>query len=241
MSAKDKGLKPGANASNSPAKGKTLAQFSPKQRVLWALRAMECFASRAAADPSLWCKFATDLEEHEKTHAREIAERHSESQAAKKKVDFERKAEFGTRFDEAVAHYRTAFEAGRIRLPDIWDASAPENWLIWAFHWSVVNNYPNDIRKIADAVRRVHKRAEGEGAAFKVKPAKPILAAINKIPVGGTLPTKIREIIETAKELGAEQNTEGNVPSLSDRNARRIRDIRGMKPAMRGRPRKRPG
>ena len=240
MSAKDKGLKPGANASGSPAKSKMQVQLSPKQAVSLALLAMDTFQSRAAADPSFWGKFAADSEKYKKKHAKEIAAQYAERQAAQRKTEFTRKAAYGTRFDEAVAHYLTASEAGRIRLPDIWDDSAPENWLIWAFHWSVVNNYPTGLRRIADAVRRVHKRTQGNGAGFKVKPVKPIHATVAAISAGGTLRTKTREIVETVVESGAELNEEGNVPGLSERNARRIGKILGLQPAKRGRPRKYP-
>jgi hypothetical protein len=236
MSAKDKGLKPGANASGSPAKSKMQVQLSPKQACSLALFAIEVIQSRAAADPSLWDKLHTDLEKYKKKHAKEIDARYAESHAAEMKATFERKAEYGTRFDEAVVHYLKACAAERIRMPDI-DA-APENWLIWAFHWSVVNNFPNDLRKIADAVGRVHKRVEGEGANFKVKPAKPILASVAAIPAGGTLPTKIRELIAVAKDSGAKENVDGNVPGFSERNTRRIRDKLRLEPAPRGRPRK---
>ena len=71
-----------------------------------------------------------------------------------------------------------------------------------------------------------------------MKPAKPILASVAAIPAGGTLPTKIRELIAVAKDSGAKENVDGNVPGFSERNTRRIRDKLRLEPAPRGRPRK---
>jgi hypothetical protein len=223
--------------SGLPKAGTTFGKLSPDQQALFLAGFIEALSNVA---PSFWDDMPERLEKYKKTHAKEIAARDAEQKAANQRAEFELKARYGTSWDEYVANYLVAFHAGRIRMPNILDNASPENELIWAFHWSVVNNFPNDLRKIAEAVRRVHRKAEGEGTTFKVKPAKPIHAEVASVPAGGTLSVKTREIIETARELGARRNEAGGLAGYSERNVRRIRAALGMKPAKRGRPRKRP-
>ncbi len=51
------------------------------------------------------------------------------------------------------------------------------------------------LRRLADAIARVHKRASGSGSAFQIKPANPeLLATLKHAHSSGTLPTSASEI-----------------------------------------------
>ena len=208
--------------------GKTWAQLSAKEKFTLFFTGLEVARTR----PGFLDAVSKRFWEHRDAHRKEIEAQEAEWRVAKKKADFQRKVRYGTFAANLVADYLMAFRKGEMNLPDCFFEGTPEGRLLAAVHWCVIQNRPNDLRSIAEAVGRVHARAEGEGKDFKVKPAKPIHAAVAAIPAGGTLSTKAREIIQSVAESGS--------GAMSERTARRLLEAFGIKPAPRGRPRKHP-
>jgi len=114
-------------------------------------------------------------------------------------------------------------------------AHQTRNLLLNRFLVAVALCNHGEIRRIADAVKRVHARKEYIGDQnvsfpFHVPMVNPALAKLARNTVGTTLPTKAREISKTLSELGG--------PQISERTARRRRKDLGLKPGKPGRPRK---
>jgi len=194
-----------------------------------------------AVDPAYWAKTAKWMEKYKRGHAQEIAEKEAAGAAAyearKNKQHAKLKALYGGDFESLVAWYLKACHAGEISVSV--DNSPIGPGLLEMVYLSVYSNRPEILRQIANAIPRVHKLAEGEGETFKVKYANPVLCRIIK-NVGGTLPTKTREITETARGLGLKIDENGNVKDYSERSARRLRHMLGLPSLPRGRPRNNP-
>jgi hypothetical protein len=145
-----------------------------------------------------------------------------------------------------IAHHKGAMN-GDCDNPSAWSISGypmfpdssgePQDicHLVNAFFQAVLWNRPNEIRRIAGAVTRVHSRKEFVGDRgdlesmfpFSCRPAKPVIANLIKNSAGSTLATKAREIAGAAADFDH---------GISDRSARRLRKALGLKPCKRGRP-----
>jgi hypothetical protein len=201
------------------------ADLSNKQRFIVFFQLAEI----ACKDPAFLEKASLRYWKNRGADRKQIARKEVEARAAKKKSDFTQKALHGTYADELIANYLVAYNGRQIELPDSIYDGKPEGELFAAIHFCIVQNRSTELRSIADAVRRVHARAEGEGNTFRVRPAKPGQAVVARMPIGGTLPTRAREIKQLVAEAGDE---------ISDTTARRIIACLGIEPARRGRPRK---
>jgi hypothetical protein len=201
--------------------GTTWAGLSLGQRAAVFLQVFEYLAKNHGAEMSkrFW--------EFRAAHAKEIAAQDAEYEAAKKKAELKQYAEDGTFSDACVAKYLTAYHAGQIRF-DFFDVAAPENELFSALHWCVVTNSPKELHGLAEAVRRVHGRSEGEGKSFKFCDAKPGLAklvteceklALTSLGEGESLPTTKDQTIASG---------------LSETVVKEVRKAFGVPPGKRG-------
>jgi len=194
-----------------------------------------------AVDPAYWTQASKRMEKYERTCAKEIAalkaKRDKSDKARLDRQNFIIKAKNGGGMQPIVVDYLKACHAGNISYPD--DDTPPGYGLLEMVYASVYFNKPEILEQIAYAITHVHKRTEGEGETFKVNPANPVDAELIKM-VGCTVPTKTREITETARGLGEPIDENGNVKGYSERSARRLRHTLGLQSLPRGRPRNNP-
>ena len=148
-------------------------------------------------------------------------------------------------FDEVadwlrIAHYFGVVGKNRIYSSALFNTEdkgnlQARNRLLNRFLVAVALGQHSAIRRIADAVKRVHSRKEYVGDRddlfpFHVPLVAPQILKLARNSIGTTTAVTPRELMQSLSELGGRP--------ISERKARRLRNDFGLKPGKPGRPRK---
>lgn len=185
---------------------------------------------KAAANALLTDK---ERESARKAHAAAISKRNMET------AKFRQFAENGSvsRFDQDIAYFLEDLHAGKIKSPSMPEcADNPEmdptsaDFVAYPFLRAVADNDHKTIRRISEAVQRVHARASGEGKTFKIAPGNPqhaqLLVRVRKKGV----PSTVKETATLAETVG--------IKNADQKDIRRIHKGLGGKTGKVGRPSK---
>lgn len=140
-----------------------------------------------------------------------------------------------SRFDQDIAYFLEDLHAGKIKAPSMPEyADDPEkdptsaDFVAYRFLKAVADNDPKTIRRISDAVKRIHARASGDGKTFKIAPGNrkhtQLLARVRKTGV----PSTVKETAGLAETVG--------IKNADQKDIRRIHKGLGGKTGKVGRP-----
>ena len=172
-----------------------------------------------------------ERESAQKAHAADLMKRTLEI------ARFRQFAENGSisRFDQDIADFLEDLHTGKIKAPSMPEyADDPNNnatsadFVAFPFLQAVAENDWKTIRRISDAVKRVHARASGEGKTFKIAPGNPKHAQLLVSARKEGVPSSVKETAKLAETVG--------IKNADPKDMRRIHKGIGGKTGKVGRP-----